>query len=103
MVCVKRLICLIFGANMRLFESDRAESDKLKIKKSYPKATQNRLVKMVNEMLVTPFKGIGKPEPLKYELAGMWSRRLTDKERVVYYIENDTVNIVSYLSHYADK
>ena len=53
---------------MRLFESEQAQSDKLKIIKNYPKSTQNRLVKMVNEMLKTPYKGIGKPEPLKYEL-----------------------------------
>jgi len=88
---------------MELFESDKAQSDKLKIKKSYPKATQNRLFRMVNEMLETPFEGIGKPEQLRYELSGMWSRRLTDKERIVYYVEDNIVNIVSYLSHYADK
>jgi len=88
---------------MRLFESEQAQSDKLKIKKSYPKSTQNRLVKMVNEMLETPYKGIGKPEPLKYELTGMWSRRLTNKERIVYYLENDALNIVRYLSHYDEK
>ena len=45
-------------------------------------------------MLETPYKGIGKPEPLKYELTGMWSRRLTNKERIVYYVENDTLNIL---------
>ena len=89
--------------DMRLFESEKAQSDKLKIKKNYPKSTQKRLVKMLNEMLETPFEGIGKPELLKYELAGMWSRRLTDKERIVYYVEDDTLNVVSYLSHYADK
>ena len=88
---------------MRLFESEQAKLDKLKIKKNYPKSTQNRLVKMVNEMLKTPYKGIGKPEPLKYELTGMWSRRLTNKERIVYYLENDTLNIVRYLSHYDEK
>ena len=88
---------------MRLYESEQAQSDKLTIKKNYPKSTQKRLVKMVNEMLETPFKGIGKPELLKYELAGMWSRRLTDKERIVYYVEDGTLNIVRYLSHYNDK
>lgn len=88
---------------MRLFESEQAQSDKLKIIKNYPKSTQNRLVKMVNEMLKTPYKGIGKPEPLKYELTGRWSRRLTDKERIVYYVEGGVLNIVRYLSHYADK
>ena len=88
---------------MNLFESDKAQSDKAKIRKNFPKATQNRLVRMVHEMLETPFEGIGKPEPLKYELTNLWSRRLTNKDRVVYYVENDTVNIVSYLSHYDDK
>ena len=88
---------------MNLFESDKAQSDKAKIRKSYPKATQNRLIRMVNEMLETPFEGIGKPELLKHELSGLWSRRLSDKERIVYYVEDDTVNIVSYLSHYDDK
>ena len=88
---------------MNLFESERAREDKIKIRKNYPKATQNRLLRMVNEMVETPFEGIGKPEPLKYELAGMWSRRLTNKERVVYYVEDDTVNVLSYLSHYDDK
>ena len=88
---------------MKLFESDKAQSDKSIIRKQYPKVTQNRLVRIVNEMLKTPFKGIGKPEPLKYELSGMWSRRLTDKERIVYYVEDDAVHIVRYLSHYNDK
>ena len=88
---------------MELFESEEAQADKNKIKKSFPKATQNRLKRMVEEMLKTPYKGIGKPEALKYELTSFWSRRLTDKERVVYYVENDTLNIVRYLSHYWDK
>ena len=71
---------------MRLHESEKAQADKLKIKKDYPKSTQSRLVKMINQMLKTPYEGIGKPEPLKYELTGMWSRRLTDKERIVYHV-----------------
>jgi toxin YoeB len=54
-------------------------------------------------MQETPLKGIGKPEPLKYNLTGFWSRRLTEKERIVYYVEDNTLNIVRYLSHYGDK
>ena len=86
-----------------LYESNEALADKKKIKKSYPKATQNKLVRIITEMRVTPYEGIGKPEALKYELSGFWSRRLTEKERIVYYVENDTLNIVRYLSHYNDK
>ena len=88
---------------LELFESEEAQADKKKIKKSFPKAAQNKLVRLVQEMQTTPFEGIGKPEPLKYELTGFWSRRLTEKERIVYYVENDTLNIVRYLSHYNDK
>jgi len=88
---------------MELFESEEAQADKKKIKKSFPKATQSRLARMIEEMLVTPFEGIGKPEPLKYGLTGFWSRRLTDKERIVYYVDGCTLNIARYLSHYDDK
>ena len=88
---------------MELFESEEAQADKKKIKKSYPKSTQNRVERIVKEMLDTPYEGIGKPEPLKYSLTGFWSRRLTDKERIVYYVDSNTLNIVRYLSHYDDK
>jgi len=88
---------------MELFESEEAQADKNRIKKSFPKATQNKLKRMVEEMRETPYEGIGKPEALKYDLSGFWSRRLTNKERVVYYVKNETVNIVRYLSHYSEK
>ena len=88
---------------MELFESEQAKHDKAKIKRNYPKSVQTRLVRMIKEMLVTPYEGIGKPEILKYELSGRWSRRLTDKERVVYYVEDDSINIIRYLSHYDQK
>lgn len=54
-------------------------------------------------MIETPFEGIGKPEALKYDLTGHWSRRLTDEHRIVYYVEGDTIYIDSYLSHYHKK
>jgi toxin YoeB len=88
---------------MELFESEEAQTDKTRIKKSFFFFSQNRLKRMVEEMLETPYEGIGKPEALKYDLTGFWSRRLTDKERVVYYVENNAVYIVRYLSHYNDK
>jgi toxin YoeB len=43
-----------------------------------------RLIKMVREILRDPFEGIGKPEPLKYEFSGAWSRRLNKEHRIVY-------------------
>jgi len=47
-----------------------------------------------------PFTGIGKPEPLKYELAGCWSRRITDEHRLVYEVEDCNINIISCKYHY---
>ena len=49
------------------------------------------------------FTGIGKPEPLKGELSGFWSRRIDDTNRLVYRISNDTLEILSCRSHYNDK
>jgi toxin YoeB len=51
-----------------------------------------RLIKMVREILRNPFEGIGKPEPLKYEFSGAWSRRLNKEHRIVYLV-SETVLI----------
>ena len=45
-------------------------------------------------------KGIGKPEPLKHDLSGYWSRRITDEHRLVYRIENNILKIASCKDHY---
>lgn len=47
-----------------------------------------------------PFKGIGKPEPLKNELKGYWSRRINDEHRIVYTVTNDLIIVISCRSHY---
>jgi toxin YoeB len=46
------------------------------------------------------FKGLGKPEPLKHELAGYWSRRITDEHRLVYRILNNDIIVISCKGHY---
>jgi len=48
----------------------------------------------------SPFKGIGKPEPLKHALAGYWSRRITDEHRIVYKVERDSLLIAQLRFHY---
>jgi toxin YoeB len=57
----------------------------------------NRLIKDISR---SPFKGLGKPEPLKHRYKGYWSRRITDEHRLVYKIEDDIINIVSMKGHY---
>ncbi|MDR3334934.1 MAG: Txe/YoeB family addiction module toxin [Treponema sp.] len=55
---------------------------------------------LIKDIEQTPFKGLGKPEPLKHNLSGYWSRRITEEHRLVYKIENNTIIIVSCKYHY---
>lgn len=55
---------------------------------------------LIKEIQRTPFKGKGKPEPLKFDLSGFWSRRIDREHRLVYKIENDEVLIFSCRYHY---
>jgi len=67
-------------------------------------STDKKVLKKINNLLKEikrePFEGIGKPEPLKYELAGCWSRRITDEHRLVYMMEEGAISIVSCRYHY---
>ncbi len=68
-------------------------------------ATQNkklyqRLISLITDTLRDPFSGIGKPEPLKHELKGYWSRRINDEHRLVYKVTDDAISIVSCKHHY---
>jgi len=60
----------------------------------------NKLKKLIKEVAKNPFEGTGKPEPLKHDYAGYWSRRITDEHRLVYKVENDCIRIVSCKYHY---
>ena len=69
--------------------------------------TQDRkILKKINQLVKdisrNPFEGIGKPEPLKENLAGFWSRRIDEKHRIVYAVEDDKVLIFSCRGHYND-
>ncbi len=64
------------------------------------KKTLKKINKLIKEIQREPFGGIGKPEPLKYNLAGYWSRRIDDKHRLVYAYENETLIILSCRYHY---
>ena len=55
---------------------------------------------MINDIKRNPFDGIGKPEPLKENLSGYWSRRIDDKNRVVYYEQDNIVYILACRGHY---
>jgi toxin YoeB len=59
-----------------------------------------KIVELIDDTLRNPFTGIGKPEPLKYELKDCWSRRITDEHRLVYKVSEDAVIILSGKFHY---
>lgn len=63
-----------------------------------------KILKKINELIKeiqrTPFDGKGKPEPLKYDLAGFWSRRIDREHRLVYKVENNEILIFSCKYHY---
>ena len=67
------------------------ETDKKKLKRI------NQLIKDIDR---SPFDGIGKPEPLKANLQGYWSRRIDHEHRIVYAVENNQIVYVSFRFHY---
>lgn len=67
---------------------------------SLDKKKLQRINTLIKECLRTPFSGIGKPEPLKGEYSGFWSRRIDDKHRLVYCFELDILTIVACKYHY---
>ena len=59
-----------------------------------------RIVNLIKEVLRDPTKGIGKPEPLKHELKGCWSRRIDQEHRLVYQITEDKIRVLACRYHY---
>jgi len=82
-----------------------AERDIAKIKKSGDQASGKKIVKILDELMEHPYTGVGQPEALKHELHGYWSRRINQKDRLVYKVEEEiiTVTVVSAMGHYTDK
>ncbi len=69
-------------------------------KKTGNQKVQKRITSLIKSILETPFEGIGKPEALKYQLTGKWSRRIDKEHRLVYAIQNDKLYIFSLKGHY---
>jgi toxin YoeB len=59
-----------------------------------------RIRRLVEETCRTPFEGTGKPEPLKHQFKGKWSRRITDEHRLVYEVSDSIITIISCKYHY---
>lgn len=61
-----------------------------------------RLTSILESLQENPFKGIGKPEPLRYNFPSCWSRRINHKDRIIYKVEGKTIVIISILGLYKD-
>jgi toxin YoeB len=70
----------------------------------YWQGQDRKTLKRINDLLTAiccePFSGIGKPEPLKHQLAGFWSRRIDDTHRLVYAVDGGTVLVAQCRDHY---
>ena len=64
------------------------------------KATLKGINELIKDARRDPYSGIGKPEPLKHNLSGLWSRRINEADRLTYFLENDVLVIVACKGHY---
>ncbi len=84
---------------MRLIFSTNAWDDYL-----YWQHTDKKILRRINELIKdiqrNKYQGLGKPEPLRYNLSGYWSRRITSEHRIVYKIEDDSILIAQLRYHY---
>ena len=62
-----------------------------------------RITVLLNDILEHPFTGIGKPEPLKENLQGLWSRRITDQHRIIYSVNEGKLYVYALRYHYTKK
>ena len=84
---------------MKIIWSEKSWEDYL-----YWQNTDKQILKKINQLIKdiqrNPFEGIGKPEPLKHQFSGFWSRRITDEHRLVYEITQNSIAIASCRYHY---
>ena len=84
---------------MQIDFSSKAKTDLNFWIKSGNKAMLNKIYSLIEDIQLHPFEGIGKPEPLKHNLSGYWSRRINQEHRIIYeIIDENTVNILSIIS-----
>lgn len=79
--------------------TERAWSDYL-YWQSQDKKTLKRINKLITDVMRSPFDGIGKPEPLKENLSGFWSRRIDESNRLVYAVDETQITIIACRYHY---
>lgn len=80
--------------------TEQVQEDIRQHKKSGNKAVINKIILLLDEWSKHLFEGTGKPEPLKHQLNGCWSRRINREHRLVYEVSGDSVWVLSAYGHY---
>ena len=90
---------------MEIVLLEQAQKDREYWKESGNKTIMNRITALLKDIVEHPYTGIGKPEPLKYDLAGKWSRRINSEHRIIYSVNEDivTVYVFAMRYHYSKK
>ncbi len=83
----------------KIIFTEQAETDLLDFQENKPKLFE-KIKALVQNIQETPFVGLGKPEALKHQLKGFWSRRINIEHRLVYKIEEDKIIVVQCKGHY---
>ncbi len=84
---------------MRLLWEDRAWEDYL-YWQTQDRKTLKRINALINDIKRSPFEDMGKPEPLKGNLCGYWSRRIDESNRIVYFEQGEIIYVISCRGHY---
>jgi toxin YoeB len=79
---------------MEVIFAPKAVNDLAYWKKSGNKSIQKKIAQLILAIQESPFTGIGKPEPLKYELSGSWSRRINEEHRIIYEITEEDLIVI---------
>ena len=85
---------------MRSLEFDSAAFEDLAWWVEQNRAQALRIIRLIREIQRDPFTGTGKPEPLKGELQGCWSRRIDQEHRLVYQVQRDKIRVIACRYHY---
>lgn len=85
---------------MEIILLEQAQKDIAYWKKSGNKAVMNKISVLLRDISEHPYTGIGKPEPLKYELTGKWSRRINSEHRMIYSVQEDIASVYIYSMRY---
>jgi toxin YoeB len=85
---------------MEIIYNQKALDDLEFWKQSGNTKIQKKISELVEAIEINPFTGIGKPEALKFQLAGKWSRRINQEHRIIYKVGDDEIKIYSLKDHY---